>query len=93
MLKLFKRLRFILKFWRFLPFLLDYFISKEVNLKEKLLSIALIAGYFIMPLDIIPDFLSFFGVLDDIMVASFVLQRIVRKAPSSLKEKHGLDKD
>ncbi|KAA0544904.1 DUF1232 domain-containing protein [Bacillus sp. BGMRC 2118] len=93
MLKLFKRLRFILKFWRFIPFLLDYFLSVEIHLKDKLLSMALIVGYFFMPLDIIPDFLSFFGIVDDIVVASFILQRIVKNAPQSLKEKHRLDQD
>lgn len=93
MLKLFKRIRFIFKFWKFLPFLLDYFLSKEVAVKQKLLSSALIMGYFFIPLDLIPDFFSFFGILDDIMIASFVLQWIVKKAPSGLKEKHGLEQD
>lgn len=44
------------------------------------------------PFDLIPDFLLFFGVLDDIAVVLFILQRIVKMAPKHLQEKYNLNK-
>ncbi|WP_090086990.1 hypothetical protein [Lentibacillus persicus] len=36
----------------------------------------------------IADFFYFFGFVDDITVAAFLLQQMVKAAPASLKEKH-----
>ncbi|WP_071458686.1 YkvA family protein [Bacillus massilinigeriensis] len=90
MRKLFKRLKFVLKFWRFLPFVKDFFLSKEVAANRKMISILLMVAYALFPFDIIPDFLAFFGVVDDIIVAGFILERMVKMAPEDLREKHGL---
>ncbi|MDZ5472815.1 DUF1232 domain-containing protein [Bacillus sp. 31A1R] len=90
MLKFFKRMKFILKFWRFIPFLKDYFLSKEVELHTKALGILLILTYAFFPFDLIPDFLAFFGIVDDVVIATLVLERLVKWAPSSLREKYKL---
>ncbi|WP_226681731.1 YkvA family protein [Sutcliffiella horikoshii] len=90
MLRFFRRLKFIFTFWRFIPFLIDYFRSGEVSVAKKLVGVVLLLAYLIFPFDFIPDYLLFFGVLDDVMVVTFVLERIVKLAPASLKEKYKL---
>jgi uncharacterized membrane protein YkvA (DUF1232 family) len=57
---------------------------------KKITGVLLIIGYLIFPFDLIPDYLLFVGVLDDIMVVTFVLERMVKMAPASLKEKYKL---
>ncbi|WP_409304216.1 YkvA family protein [Peribacillus sp. SCS-155] len=49
----------------------------------------LILTYIFFPFDLIPDFLSLIGVMDDVMVAGFVLNWMVKIAPRQLKEKYG----
>ncbi|WP_164670993.1 YkvA family protein [Virgibacillus doumboii] len=88
--KLFKRGRFLLKFHKSIPFVKDFFISKEVNIMTKVFYALLIIGYIAFPFDIIPDFLFLFGIFDDIAIAAFLLQRMVKVAPETLKEKHDL---
>ncbi len=87
-MRFWRRLMFIFKFHRSIPFFKDFFISNEITIGKKLISILLIVGYIIFPFDAIPDFLLFFGVLDDVMVATLILQQIVKMAPASLKEKY-----
>ncbi len=79
-----------MKFWRFIPFLLDYFFTNEVKFKNKLAYVLLIMAYILFPIDIIPDFLAGIGVIDDVVVATFILERLVKNAPATLKEKHKL---
>ncbi|WP_404430034.1 YkvA family protein [Sutcliffiella horikoshii] len=85
-----RRLKFIFTFWRFIPFLIDYFRSGEVSGAKKIVGVVLLLAYVIFPFDLIPDYLLVFGVLDDVMVVTFVLERIVKMAPVSLKEKYKL---
>lgn len=88
--KVIRRLRFILNIRLFLPFLFEFFTSKTVTTSKKLLSLFLVIGYLLFPFDVIPDFLTFFGLVDDLAVLTFVLQRIVKIAPQELKDKYGL---
>lgn len=90
MFKYLKRIKFILKFWKFIPFLKDFFISKDVELHKKAFGVLLILSYAFFPFDLIPDFLSLIGILDDVVIAGFVLERMVKLAPEHLKEEHGL---
>ncbi|WP_338121091.1 YkvA family protein [Virgibacillus halodenitrificans] len=46
--------------------------------------------YFIFPFDLIPDFLLLFGLIDDVVITSFVFERLVKIAPEALKEKYEL---
>lgn len=90
MRKLWKRVRLIFQVRKFIPFLGEFFRSKDVEVKKKVLSIVFLCGYVMFPFDIIPDFLLFFGVLDDVAVILFILQRIVKMAPVHLQDKYGL---
>ncbi|SDM87903.1 YkvA family protein [Sediminibacillus halophilus] len=92
MLRFVRRLKFLVNFRKSLPFLKDFFLSKQVSLATKTISIVLIIGYILFPFDIIPDFLLVFGIFDDVAVAGFILQQMVKMAPETLKEKHGLNK-
>ena len=88
--KLGKRLRFIVKIRRFIPFFIEFFRSREVPMFKKTLSIVLLAIYMVFPFDIIPDWLGPFGIIDDVTVLLFILQQIVKMAPSHLKDKYGI---
>ncbi|WP_102263036.1 YkvA family protein [Mesobacillus jeotgali] len=91
MKKFFKRIRLIFKVKRFFPFLIEFFTSKMVPVKQKLISVGLIIGYFLLPFDIIPDFLTLIGIVDDVGVLLIIFQQIIKMAPPELKEKHRLD--
>ncbi|MFC0470456.1 YkvA family protein [Halalkalibacter kiskunsagensis] len=88
MRKVLKRITFIFKVWKFVPFLKDYFLSKEVSKGKKVIGVLLIVVYVIFPFDIIPDFLTFIGIIDDIVIATFIFERMVKMAPESLKRKY-----
>jgi uncharacterized membrane protein YkvA (DUF1232 family) len=76
--------------WRFVPFLKDYFLSREVSIGKKVIGIMLIIGYAMFPFDMIPDFISFFGIIDDLVVATFIFERMVKMAPETLKRKYNV---
>lgn len=88
MRKFIHRLRFVLNIKRFLPFLFEFFTSRKVSKRKKALSLVILIGYIIFPFDAIPDFITFFGLLDDLAVLTFVLQQIVKMAPQELKDKY-----
>ncbi|GGJ90706.1 membrane protein [Lentibacillus kapialis] len=90
MMKFLKRLGFLFKFHKSIPFITDFFRSTQVKRTTKFLYVVLIIGYIALPFDLIPDFLYIFGIIDDITVATFILQLMVKVAPQSLKEKHHL---
>lgn len=90
MRKLWKRIRLIFQVRKFIPFLYEFFLSKDVELKKKVLSILFLCGYVMFPFDLIPDFLLFFGFLDDVTIVLFILQRIVKMAPVHLRTKYEL---
>ena len=91
MLNFLKRFTFILKFWRFIPFLKDFFLTQEVELHKKAIGVLLILGYAFFPFDIIPDFLFLLGFVDDIVITTFILERMIKMAPDSLKDKYNLN--
>ncbi|PAD69717.1 hypothetical protein CHH83_06735 [Bacillus sp. 7586-K] len=88
--KFFKRIKFILTFWKFIPFLKEFFLSKEVPFRKKGISVILLLVYIFFPYDLIPDFLLVLGIFDDVVIATFILQRTIQMAPESLKEKYRL---
>ncbi|RYG74313.1 DUF1232 domain-containing protein [Lentibacillus lipolyticus] len=91
MRKMLKRIRFLFKFHKSIPFLKDFFLSKEVKGTTKFIYVFLIIGYSVFPFDLIPDFFYVLGIFDDITVAAFLLQRMVQSAPDELKKKYQFD--
>jgi uncharacterized membrane protein YkvA (DUF1232 family) len=89
-MKFFKRLRFVLKFWKSIPFVLEFFLSREVDAYKKILSVLLILTYIFFPFDLIPDYIYLLGIFDDIVITSFILERMVNWAPETLKDKYDL---
>ncbi|QDP39125.1 YkvA family protein [Radiobacillus deserti] len=90
MRRLFRRLKFLFNIRKSIPFLKDFFTSNQVSRRKKLISILLVVGYILFPFDLIPDFLLLFGILDDVAVAGFVLQKIIQMAPKDLQDKYGI---
>ncbi|WP_270181407.1 YkvA family protein [Alkalihalobacillus sp. CinArs1] len=84
-----KRARLFFKVKKFIPFLYEYFTRHGG--RRKWLSLLAILGYVILPFDLIPDFLSIFGMVDDVMILTFILHQIVKHAPAELKEKYDFD--
>ncbi len=89
-MKFFKRMRFVLKFWKSIPFVIEFFLSKEVTTSKKVLSLLLMLTYIFFPFDLIPDFVYLLGIFDDIVVTSFIMERMVKWAPETLKDKYQL---
>jgi uncharacterized membrane protein YkvA (DUF1232 family) len=87
--KIIRRLRFIFNVKKFLPFLIDFFRSKEVAPSKKILSVVFLIAYIVFPFDLIPDVLTFFGFLDDLAIFMFIMERIIKISPVDLKNKHG----
>lgn len=91
MKKLFKRIRLVFQVKKFVPFLIEFFTSKTVPFKTKIISSGMIIGYFLLPFDIIPDFLTLIGVVDDVGVLLLILQQMIKMSPADLREKHDLE--
>ncbi|UOQ84261.1 YkvA family protein [Gracilibacillus salinarum] len=91
-MRFFSRLKFLFKFRKSLPFLKEFFLSKEVSMFSKTVSVLLMIGYIVFPFDLIPDYLLVFGALDDVMIVSLILQQMINMAPESLRTKYDLKK-
>lgn len=90
MRKFLKRVKLVFRIKKFIPFLVEFFVTQKISWLKKLTFAALIIGYFWLPLDIIPDFLTVFGLVDDLAVLMFIFQQMIKTAPIEIKEKHGL---
>jgi uncharacterized membrane protein YkvA (DUF1232 family) len=53
--------------------------DRRVSMVDKLLVVGAIA-YIVMPIDLIPDFIPFFGEIDDLYILVLALQRLVSNA-------------
>ncbi len=53
--------------------------DRRVSMVDKLLVVGAI-GYIVMPIDLIPDFIPFFGEIDDLYILVLALQRLVSNA-------------
>jgi len=60
--------------------------SKEVSDKTKLIIMAGL-GYFILPLDFIPDFIPLMGFADDLGVLMFILNQVSNNITPEIKRK------
>ncbi|WP_018932024.1 YkvA family protein [Gracilibacillus lacisalsi] len=90
-MRFFRRFKFLFKFRKSFPFFKEFYLSKEVKLTAKLASLILIIGYIIFPFDVIPDYLLVLGLFDDVMVATLILQQMVKMAPDSLRKKYDIE--
>ncbi|HWO97449.1 MAG TPA: DUF1232 domain-containing protein [Bacillus sp. (in: firmicutes)] len=90
MKKLWRRFRFIFNIRQFLPLLKEFFLSREVPVSKKLIALALVGVYMVFPFDLVPDFLVFLGIVDDVAILMFVLQYIVKLAPQTIRDKYSL---
>jgi uncharacterized membrane protein YkvA (DUF1232 family) len=53
--------------------------DKRVSMMDKMLVLGAIA-YIVMPIDLIPDFIPFFGEIDDVYILVLALQRLISNA-------------
>lgn len=65
-------------------------MSKDVQLYQKIFGVVLMLAYLFFPFDLIPDFIYFIGIIDDIVIITFILERLIKAAPESLKAKYNL---
>ncbi|HEY7396326.1 MAG TPA: DUF1232 domain-containing protein [Gemmatimonadaceae bacterium] len=61
--------------------------DSRVSMVDKLLVLGAI-GYIIMPVDLIPDFIPFFGEIDDLYLLVLALQRLVANAGRTVLLSH-----
>ena len=66
--------------------LILFYVMSKVTIGQKALIIGSL-GYFISPLDLIPDFISIIGYLDDIFVLSLSFPLIRRNIDNEVKTK------
>jgi len=71
----------------YLRLLLGLLLDRRVALVDKLLVAGALA-YIISPIDLIPDFIPFFGEIDDLFVLTLALQHLVSHAPEDVLLDH-----
>ncbi len=59
----------------------------EVPRSRKIVLLAILA-YLVLPIDIIPDFIPFIGQLDDIIIAVFLLRRLLKSIGADKVRSH-----
>lgn len=60
--------------------------SPNISSKDKALILGAL-GYFLLPVDLIPDFIPSFGFTDDIAALAFVLYKVARNITPDVKSK------
>ncbi|WP_182503358.1 YkvA family protein [Peribacillus huizhouensis] len=55
-----------------------------------MLGIVFMIGYAVFPFDLIPDFFSLIGIVDDVMIFGIVVNWLIQLSPETLKERHKL---
>lgn len=58
-------------------------LSRSVRVR-----LALLLGYLVMPIDLIPDFIPVLGYLDDALVVALALRLVVRRAGPDVLDQH-----
>ena len=92
MMRFWKRVRFLFNVRKSVPFLVDFFRSRDVSFVKKGLSVGLMIFYFLLPMDVIPDVFFVLGIVDDVAVFAFILQFIVKMAPEELQKRYEITK-
>lgn len=65
----------------------NIFTDPRSPLRAKLL-LAFTIGYLIMPFDLVPDFIPFFGQLDDLVIVMWLLTKSIKMIPEQIKRDH-----
>jgi Uncharacterized conserved protein len=78
---------YIKQFPAYLRLLGGLLTDKRVSMLDKLL-VAGAMAYIVMPIDLIPDFIPFFGEIDDLYLLIFALQRLISNAGRSVLLSH-----
>ncbi|KMK75598.1 YkvA family protein [Alkalihalobacillus pseudalcaliphilus] len=87
MKRFFKRLLFLLTFWRSIPKIVRFYRMKEIKLSTKVIYTIAIIGYLALPFDLIPDFIVGLGFVDDVFIVGFLLDRMIRKTIAQDKKR------
>ena len=77
--------------WMFLPQLLKllYALLRDPRVPPRNKAIvAVIAGYLLLPFDIIPDFIPLIGQADDLVLVAFALDQILNRVPEDIVREH-----
>jgi uncharacterized membrane protein YkvA (DUF1232 family) len=78
---------YVKQFPAYLRLLGGLLTDKRVAMLDKLLVAGALA-YIIMPIDLIPDFIPFFGEIDDLYLLIFSLQRLISNSGRSVLLSH-----
>ena len=62
-------------------------MDPQVPRRNKLLAVAGLA-YLVSPIDLIPDFIPVLGRFDDILLAAFAVDRLLRSVPPEVRERY-----
>ena len=77
--------------WLFLPQLLKllYALLRDPRVPPRNKAIvAIVAGYLLLPFDIIPDFIPLIGQADDLVLVAFALDQILNRVPEEIVREH-----
>ena len=78
---------YIKQFPAYLRLLGGLLADRRVSVLDKLI-VAGAMAYIVMPIDLIPDFIPFFGEIDDLYILIFALQRLISNAGRNVLYAH-----
>ena len=78
---------YIKQFPAYLRLLGGLLTDRRVSMLDKLI-VAGAMAYIVMPIDLIPDFIPFFGEIDDLYILIFALQRLISNAGRNVLLSH-----
>ncbi|HEV2131881.1 MAG TPA: YkvA family protein [Longimicrobiaceae bacterium] len=62
-------------------------VDPRISRVDRVIVVATI-GYVVMPIDLVPDFIPFFGMLDDLYLLALALNRLMRNAGPEVLRDH-----
>ncbi len=83
-----KRLKMLLNIPKSAPLVWNLVWDKRVDFWKKLIYIGGPLFYFLLPTDLISDFLPFVGQIDDLAVLFFMLERFVASCPEYIVKEY-----